>query len=306
MIGRSIDCVIFFQNTDDCSCSEESFTKERTCNTSVADGPEDDTRSPDSISRSSKSAFPSLVESCVDIRTLNIQDTNAEHDVDATIISLESQLGHLCCLFDELRLEFQRQLRAFRKDTRQLPERVGVANLSRQHAHILRIHGKSIAESGELALHKLRYHLAHLISLGDHARPYGECHSAESSPASSGILLDSTDNVPSQKSDVPQPQVSLARSPTSSVLAQASSDHPDSSATGAASDDHTERSPDYGQVQHATAEMENTTSRPRREWIIDWGRFCGDCPARTDPSHCSHCRGWRRGFEDPTWNGIDW
>ena len=243
----------------------------------------------------------------MDIRTLNIQDTDPEQDVDAMIVSLESQVNHLCLTFGGFRSEFQTRLQAFREDTRDRPERVGVSSLSRQRAQLLRTFGKSIAESGELALHKLRYDLAHLISLGDHARLYGECHSAESSPVSSCVISNSTNAVPDPRIyGVPQPPVSMGQPFTSPIMAPASPQHTDFSAAKAASDDHTEQILEYGQVQHDTAEVENIPLRPHREWIIDWGRFCGNCPARTDPSHCNHCRGWRRGFEDPTWNGIDW
>ena len=85
--------------------------------------------------------------------------------------SLESQVDHLCSLLDSFRSEIQDKLHAFREDIRTLPDRVGVAYSPRQRAYLLGMYGKSITESGELALQKLQHDLAYLISLENDARP---------------------------------------------------------------------------------------------------------------------------------------
>ena len=253
---------------------------------------------------------PELVESGVDNRALDPREHEhvPEHDVDATIASLESQVDHLCSLLDDFRSEFQNKLQAFRDDIRDLPERVGVAYSPRQRAHLLGMYGTSIAESGELALHKLQYDLAHLISLEGDARPYEEFCSPESSFVSCRSDLDSTDAMLDQLADWKRrlrPFASLLQRAKVPTLAPMSPNDPDSPFLGVALDNDDEHTPDQRQEQDPPAQPQGIALRPHREVIIDWDRFCGDCPKRTETSYCKGCSGWRRGFEDPTWDGRE-
>lgn len=251
---------------------------------------------------------PEPVENCVDIRALDPREHVPEHDVDATIASLESQVDHLCSLLDNFRSEFQSKLQAFRDDIRDLPERVGVAYSPRQRAHLLSMYGKSISESGELALHKLQYDLTHLISLEGDARPYEEYCSPESSFVSCRSDLDSTDAMLDQLADWKrrlQPFASLLRRAKGPILAPTPPHDPDASPFEVALDNDDEHTPDQGEEQDPPAKPKGVALRPHREVIIDWDRFCGDCPKRTETSYCKGCSGWRRGFEDPTWDGVE-
>lgn len=69
-------------------------------------------------------------------------------------------------------------------------------------------------------------------------------------------------------------------------------------------DNDDEHTADQAEGQLPVVQPEGIDLRPRREWIIDWDRFCGDCPKRTETYFCRGCSGWRRGFEDPTWDGT--
>jgi len=264
---------------------------------------------PGDILRDSRNNIaPEPVESCVDSRALDPREHVPEHDVDATIASLESQVDHLCSLLDNFRSEFQSKLQAFRDDIRDLPERVGVAYSPRQRAHLLSMSGKSISESGELALHKLQYDLTHLISLEGDARPYEEYCSPESSFVSCRSDLDSTDAMLDQLADWKRrlrPFASLLRRAKGPILAPTPPRDPDSSPFEVALDEDDEHTPDRRDRQDAPAQLQGVALRPHREVIIDWDRFCGDCPKRTETSYCKGCSGWRRGFEDPTWDGVD-
>jgi hypothetical protein len=230
-----------------------------------------------------------------------------EHDVDEVIASLESQVDHLCSLLDNFRSEFQTNLHDFREYIRTLPDHVGVAYSPRQRAYLLKMYGKSITESGELALQKLQHDLEHLISLEGDARPYEEYCSVESSFVSCKSEVESTDTVPDQAPEKPtvrQPfTIRLLRSLKFPMPAP-TSPH-DSSAVEVASDNDDEHSPGQGEEHRSPAKPEGIALRPHREVIIDWERFCGDCPARASPPYCKGCSGWRRGFEDPTWDGVE-
>jgi hypothetical protein len=147
---------------------------------------------------------PSPVEGCVGNHALDPQDNVPEHDVDEVIASLESQVDHLCSLLDNFRSEFQTNLHAFREYIRTLPEHVGVAYSPRQRAYLLKMYGKSITESAELALQKLQHDLQHLISLEGDARPYEEYCSVESSFVSCKSELESMDTVPEQEHEKPK------------------------------------------------------------------------------------------------------
>ena len=169
VIGRRASWSLSFQNTTDFARSGDSLLDEHDRHVDApADSPGigNETLSPDDILRDSRNnVAPGLVESCVDARALNPRECVPGHDVHATIASLESQVDHLCSLLDNFRSKFQIKLQTFRDDIRDLPERVGVTYFPRQRAHLLSMYGKSISESGELALHKLQYDLAHLIPL---------------------------------------------------------------------------------------------------------------------------------------------
>jgi hypothetical protein len=247
----------------------------------------------------------------VDIRALDPRENVPEHDIDATIASLESQVDHLCSLLDNFRSDFQQKLQEFRDSIRDLPERVGVDYSPRQRAHLLNMYSRSIAESGELALHKLQHDLAHLVSLEGYALPYEEYCSTASSFVSCRDAQDSTDAVSDERPEGPRklhPFTSLLRAAISPTLARPTPHHdPNSSAIEVTfdNDDDNGTTPNRPAQQPAPARSERVALRPHREVIIDWDRFCGDCPARTETSYCKGCSGWRRGFEDPTWDGRD-
>jgi hypothetical protein len=273
-------------------------------------GDEDDTPFEGSIAPISWDDVPSLVRSCEDIRALDPREDVLEHDIDATIASLEIQVDRLCSLLDNFRSEFQTKLHAFREDVRTLPERVGIAYSPQQRAYLLSMYGKSITESGELALHKLHHDLQHLISLEDDARPYEEYCSAESSFMSCRSEMDSAEVVPDQAPEKPNTRQPLtirllrasrfpALAPTPPLPVR------DPPAIEVSLDNDAEHIPDQGEEQRSPAKPEGVALRLHREVTIDWERFCGDCPARASPLHCKGCSGWRRGFEDPTWDGRE-
>lgn len=330
VIGRRASWSISFQNTTDFVHSGDSFLDEHDRHLAApADKLEigNETLFPGDILRESQNnVAPEPVENCVDIRALDPREHVPEHDVDATIASLESQVDHLCSLLDNFRSEFQSKLQAFRDDIRDLPERVGVAYSPRQRAHLLSMYGKSISESGELALHKLQYDLTHLISLEGDARPYEEYCSPESSFVSCRSDLDSTDAMLDQLVDWKrrlQPFASLLRRAKGPILAPTPPRDPDSSPFDVALDNNDEHTPDSSPFEvaldndheHPHSQGEEQPSpvqppqgialRPHREVTIDWDRFCGDCPKRTETTYCKGCSGWRRGFEDPTWDGVE-
>jgi hypothetical protein len=241
---------------------------------------------------------------------LDPRENCTEHDVDEVIASLESQVDHLCSLLDNFRSEFQTNLHAFREYIRTLPEHVGVAYSPRQRAYLLKMYGKSITESAELALQKLQHDLQHLISLEGDARPYEEYCSVESSFVSCKSELESMDTVPEQELEKPKTRppltIQLLRSlkfpmpaPTPAPLV------PDPPAVEVTSDNDDEHTSDQRDEQHPPAKPEGVALRPHREVLIDWERFCGDCPARAGPPYCKGCSGWRRGFEDPTWDEVE-
>ena len=319
MIGRQATSFTSFQNSADPIHSGESLFDEHSLHIPVAVSTNNhdakSTTFPASNSQASRSVNPSLLESCVDLRALeDTREDTPEHDIDATIASLETQVDALCSLLDTFRSDFQSKLQAFRDDIRTLPDRVGVAYSPRQRAHLLGMYGKSIAESGELALHKLQHDLAYLVSLEGDARPYEEyCSTASSSFVSARSGVDSIDVLPAQELGVrikPRSFAALLRAATLPILAPMAANAPDLSAAEAAPTEHNEHSPndrEEEEEQHPPPIHENPapiTLRPHREAIIDWDRFCGDCPARAESkSYCKGCSGWRRGFEDPTWDG---
>ncbi|KAM0705072.1 hypothetical protein Q7P35_007859 [Cladosporium inversicolor] len=276
-----------------------------------SDSPEigDEPLSLSSGPRESRDVALSRLESCVDIRALDPRVHVPEHDIDSTIASLESQVDHLCSLLDDFRSEFQDKLHAFREDIQTLPDRVGVAYSPRQRAYLLGMYGKSIAESGELALQKLQHDLARLISLEDDARPrlYEEHCSPESSFVSCRSAQDSTDAISNQECDLVRrlrPFARLFQRASLPAPAPASPNASNPFIAEAAVDDDDEHATDQGEQQLLVAQPEGVALRPHREWIIDWDRFCGDCPKRTETYFCRRCSGWRRGFEDTTWDGT--
>lgn len=251
---------------------------------------------------------PSLVPSCEDIRALDPRENCTEHDVDEVIASLESQVDHLCSLLDNFRSEFQTKLYDFREYIRNLPDHVGVAYSPRQRAYLLKMYGKSIVESGELALQKLQHNLEHLISLEGDARPYEEYCSVESSFVSCKSEMESTDTLPEQNPDRKvrlRPFASLLRSVKWPMPTPTSSFVSDLSVAEAALDEGDDNTTSGEAQQLPAVKPEGVALRPHREVIIDWERFCGDCPARASPPYCKGCSGWRRGFEDPTWDGVE-
>jgi hypothetical protein len=316
VIGRRASWSVSFQKTTDFVHSCESLSNEHSCHVAVpADSPRiaNETLFPgDSLRDSRNTVGPELVERYVDVRALGPREHFPERDVDVTIASLESQVDHLCSLLDSFRSEFQTKLQAFRDDIRDLPERVGVAYSPRQRAHLLSMYGKSISESGELALHKLQYDLTHLISLEGDPRPYEEYCSPESSFVSCRSDLDSTDAMLDQIADWKRrlrPFASLLRAAKVPTLAPTSPSVSDPFDAEAALDENTHYEnanvPDEREEQDTPAQPRGIALRPHREVIIDWDRFCGDCPKRTETSYCKGCSGWRRGFEDPSWDGVE-
>jgi hypothetical protein len=307
-----------FQNTTEFVHSSESLLNGHDRHVAdVADSSAigDDTPSPSNLPLNSRDEAPSLYESCEDIRALDPEDDapEPEHDINATIASLETQVDHLCSLLDNFRSDFQTKLQAFREDIRTLPDRVGVAYSPRQRAHLLSMYGKSITEAGELALHKLQYDLARLASLDGDARLYEEyCSSVESSFVSSKGFQGPTDSMLEEMAGWKRrlrPFASLLRAVRLPKPVPASLDSfIDSFATEMAALDnrgHDEHATGQREEQSSSAQPEGVALRPHREVIIDWDRFCGDCPRRTETSYCKGCSGWRRGFEDPTWDGRE-
>ena len=316
VIGRIIAWSVSFQKTTDFVHSNESLSNEHDRHVAApADSPGigSETLFLDSIPQDPRNnVAPELVETSVDIRALNRRELLPEHDVDATIASLESQVDHLCSLLDNFRSEFQSTLQAFCDDIRDLPARVGVAYSPRQRAHLLSMYGKSTSESGELALHKLQRDLTHLISLEGDARPHEEYFSAESSFMSCRSDLDSADAMLDQMADWKRrlrPFASLLRAAKVPTLAPTSPSVSDPFDAEAALDENTHYEnanvPDEREEQDTPAQPRGIALRPHREVIIDWDRFCGDCPKRTETSYCKGCSGWRRGFEDPSWDGVE-
>lgn len=312
VIGRRASWSLSFQNTTDFVRSGDSFLDEHDRHVAVpadSSGIASETLFPGGILRGSRNnVAPEPVESCVDICALDLREHVPEHDVDATIASLESQVDHLCSLLDNFRSEFQTKLQAFRDDIRDLPERVGVAYSPHQRAHLLSMYGKSISEPGELALHKLQYDLTHLISLEGDSRPYEEYCSPESSFVSCKRDLDSTNAMLGQLADWKrrlQPFASLLGRVKAPTLAPAPPHDPDSPPFEVALDNDYEHTLDQGEQEDSPANPHGVALRPHREVIIDWDRFCGDCPKRTETSYCKGCSGWRRGFEDRTWDGVE-
>lgn len=229
--------------------------------------------------------IPPLAGSQGDIRASDPREGYSEHDIDATIASLESQVDHLCSLLDNFRSEFQTNLQAFREDIRTLPDRVGVAYSPRQQAYLLKMYGKFTTESGELALQKLQHDLQHLISLEGGARPYEEYCSVASSFVSCKSEMEATETVPDQVPDQPklrQPlTVRLLRAAKMLTLASTPRPDPDSSAVEVALDNNDEHTPGQEEEQqHPPTKSGGVALRPHREVLIDWERFCGDCPSR--------------------------
>lgn len=261
----------------------------------AADSPEnfDNTLPPSNLPRNSRDVAPALLERCVIIRALDPREHVPEHDIDATIASLESQVGHLCSLLDNFRSEFQTKLHAFHEDIQTVPDRVGIAYSPRQRAHLLSMYGRSISESGELALHKLQYDLARLAALEGDVLPYAECCSSESSFVSARSFQGDRDSMLEEMADWKRRLRPFAR-----LLCAAKLPTPvptsldvsvDSVATeSAALDDHShdEQTTDQAEEKPSSTQPEGVALRPHREVIIDWDRFCGDCPKRTETSYC--------------------
>jgi len=309
---------ISFQNTAKFVHSGESLMNEHDRHVAdVADnsGIGDGIPSPSDLPLNSRDEAPSIYESCEDIRALDPREgiPEPEHDIDATIASLESQVDHLCSLLDTFRSEFQTNLHAFREDIRTLPDRVGVAYSPRQRAHLLSMYGKSIMEAGELALYKLQYDLARLASLEGDALPHAEyCSSVESSFTSSRGFQGPTDSMLEEMAGWKRrlrPFASLFRAAKlRTPVPRSLDDSVDSLVAAEAAlidHKHEENTPGQRDEQSSRVQPEGVALRPHREVIIDWDRFCGDCPKRTETSYCKGCSGWRRGFEDPTWDGRD-
>ena len=180
--------------------------------------------------------------------------------------------------------------------------------MHRQRAHLLSMYGRSISELGELALHKLQYDLTHLISLEGDARPHEEYFSAESSFMSCRSDLDSTDSMLVQIADWKrrlQPFASLFRRAKVPAVAPTPTHDPGSSPFEAALKNDDEDTPDQGREQDPPAKPQGVALRPHRGVIIDWDRFCRDCPKRTETAYCRGCCGWPCGFEDHTWDVVE-
>lgn len=223
-----------------------------------------------------------LWESCVDIRELHVPDEGPEYDVDEVIVSLESQVDHLCSLIDTFRSEFQQKLHAFCKEVKNLPDRVGVDYTPRQRAYLLKLYGKQLTEGGELALHRLQQDLAHLISLDGDDRPH-EYPSTAPSLASSVDVLETKDAVVDKRSAKPRSGLelltSLLRSARlepagSSTLAPMSPNRLHSSIIESVpdhddDDNDNERTHEREGKQDPLAETQSIPSRPRWEVVID-------------------------------------
>ena len=167
-----------------------------------------------SIRQYPKNANPSLAESCVDIRALEARCTDSGHDVEAMIALFESRVDDLCSQLDTCRSNFQERLQAFRKDIQSSPETTAGVYSSQHRIQLLRMYGKSMTESGELALRELEHGLTRLTSLEGVSLPYKEHHSMESSFTSSTGALNSTESIQDQKTIIPrtpQPQASSTR-----------------------------------------------------------------------------------------------
>lgn len=222
-----------------------------------------------------------LWESCVDIRELQVRDEGPEYDVDEVIVSLESQVDHLCSLVDTFRSEFQQKLHAFCKEVKNLPDRVGDDYTPRQRAYLLKLYGKQLTEGGELALHRLQQDLAHLISLDGDNRPHGYPSTAPAL-ASSVDVLETRDAVVGKRTAKPsglQLLTSLLRSARlepagSPTLASTSPDRVDSSIIESVPDhDNDDNANDdihghKGKQEYLTA-TQSIPLGPRWEVVID-------------------------------------
>lgn len=219
-----------------------------------------------------------MLESCVDIRELHVPEECPEYNIDEVIVSLESQVDRLCSLIDTFRTEFQRQLLAFRKEIKNLPDRVGVDYTPRQRAYLLKLYGKQLVEGGDLAIHRLQQDLAHLISLDGDECPH-DYPSTAPSLASSVEALE-TKNVVSDrepgKSSSLQLLASSLESGTWPTPARASRSHLTSSIAESVTDDHDkhdpchdERTPDHEGEQESLPETWSIPLRPRREVAVD-------------------------------------